>query len=155
MDFCIIPFLAQDGLFLAQRPKFWPKNSKTQCQKLVGSKKRHLRAKNSPMRKLEKMVTADPPKPHIGPPDPPDGLGRRKMAKIVIIQFSNDIFFNKKPILEGVSFFGFFTNTDPNVENFTMERKQGTGRKPQTCGFLCMGLSDSDSDFFRKSNSFQ
>ena len=29
MDFCIIPILAQNGLFLAQRPKFWPKNSKT------------------------------------------------------------------------------------------------------------------------------
>ena len=70
--------------------------------------KRHLRAKNSPMRKLEKLVTADPPKPHIGPPDPPDGPGRRKMAKIIIIQFSNDIFLQKKTILEGVNFFLVF-----------------------------------------------
>ena len=47
------------------------------------------------MRKLEKLVTADPPKPHIGPPDPPDGPGKRKMAKINIIRSSNDIFLTK------------------------------------------------------------
>ena len=65
------------------------------------------------MRKLEKLVTADPPKPHIGPPDPPDGPGRRKMAKIIIIQFSNDIFLQKTNFGGGQFFFGFLTNTDP------------------------------------------
>ena len=66
------------------------------------------------MRKLEKLVTADPPKPHIGPPDPPDGPGRRKMAKIIIIQFSNDIFLQKTNFGGGQFFFGFLTNTDPD-----------------------------------------
>ena len=67
------------------------------------------------MRKLEKLVTADPPKPHIGPPDPPDGPGRRKMAKIIIIQFSNDIFLQKTNFGGGQFFFGFLTNTDPGL----------------------------------------
>ena len=47
------------------------------------------------MWKLENLVFASPPKPHIGPPDPPNGPGRPKMAQITIIQSSGDISWQK------------------------------------------------------------
>ena len=76
------------------------------------------------MRKLEKLVTADPPKPHIGPPDPPDGPGKRKMAKINIIWSSNDIFKQKTNFGGGKFFFGFFHSDRPQNSKATIKHFQ-------------------------------
>ena len=53
-----------------------------------------------------------PPKPHISPPDPPDGPGAKKMAQITIIQSNGDISCQKINCRQGKKN-RFFTRTDP------------------------------------------
>ena len=68
------------------------------------------------MWKLLNLVSAGPPKPHIGPPDPPDGPGRAKMAQIIIIQSSGDVLGQQINFGGGQFFFDFFTRTDPYMQ---------------------------------------
>ena len=50
------------------------------------------------------------------------------MAKIIIIQFSNDIFLQKTNFGGGQFFFGFLTNTDPRLLHAVLSQPYITRR---------------------------